>query len=47
MGKKRNLKERDHWEDRGVDGMIIHLLNKETGRKNIHWIHISQDRDQW
>jgi hypothetical protein len=36
-----NLRERDHWEDPGVDGRIIlrRILKK--------WYELTQDRDRW
>jgi hypothetical protein len=39
-------KERDHWEDQGVDGIRIDL--RETGwGGGVEWIYLSQDKDQW
>jgi hypothetical protein len=42
MGKS---KERDHFEDKGVDGITIDL--RETGWGNVEWVQLAQDRDQW
>jgi hypothetical protein len=36
------LKEGDHWEDLGVDGMD----QREIGFGNVGWIHWAQDRDR-
>jgi hypothetical protein len=38
-------KERDHWEDQGVDGIRMDL--RETGLGGVDWIRLSQDRDRW
>ena len=38
----RNLRERDHFEDSGVDGRIN---IKEVG--GMDWIELAQDRDRW
>ena len=42
-----NPRERDHLEDRGVDGKIIlqWTSNKWDGR--IDWIELAQDSDRW
>jgi hypothetical protein len=43
-----NLKGRDYLEDLDVDGMVISewILGKQDG-KNVEWLHLVQDRDQW
>jgi hypothetical protein len=33
-----NLRERDHWEDPGVDGRIF---------RGMDWMELAQDRDRW
>ena len=42
-----NPRERDHLEDRGVDGSIIlqWISKKWDGRMN--WIELAQDSDKW
>jgi hypothetical protein len=39
-------KERDHWEDRDVDGWTIlkRILERQDG---MDWIYMAQDREQW
>jgi hypothetical protein len=39
-----NLRERDHWEDSGVDGRII---LRRIFRKWDVGINLAQDRDRW
>jgi hypothetical protein len=43
----RNLRERDHLKDPGVDGRIIlkRIFEKWNGR-GIEWINLAQDRDR-
>jgi hypothetical protein len=36
--------ERDHLEDKGLDGRIILTCNFRTG---VDWIDRAQDRDKW
>jgi hypothetical protein len=37
-----NLRERDHWEDPSVDGMIIFIwINR-----SMDWIELAEDRDR-
>jgi hypothetical protein len=44
----RNLRERDHLEDPGVDGRIIIKKNlREVGLRDMDWIELAQDRDRW
>jgi hypothetical protein len=38
-------KERDHWEDQGVDGIRMDLM--EIGLGGVDWIRLSQDTDLW
>jgi hypothetical protein len=42
-----DLREGDHLEDRGVDGMIIlkWIFKKYWG--GMDWIDMAQDRDRW
>jgi hypothetical protein len=41
-------KERDHSEDRGVDGMELKwILEGLAGGGGVEWIKLSQDRDRW
>jgi hypothetical protein len=44
FGPKR--KERDRWEDQGVDGWAVlkWILERWDG---MDWIDMAQDRDQW
>jgi hypothetical protein len=37
----RNLRERHHWGDPGVDGRII------LGCGGMDWIGLARDRDRW
>ena len=41
-----NLRERDHWGDRSVDGRIIlrWILRCDVG---MDWIELAKDRDRW
>ena len=41
-----NLRERGHWEDRGVDGRIIWIFRKWDGG-GMDWIELALDRDRW
>jgi hypothetical protein len=41
------LKERDHFEDRGVDGrMGLEWILGRQARGGVEWIHLAQDWDQ-
>jgi hypothetical protein len=41
-------KERDHSEDRVVDGGDGHRMDlRETGWGSVEWIQLAQDRDRW
>jgi hypothetical protein len=42
-----NLREKDHFEDLGVDGKIIlkGIFKKLDG--GMDWIDLAQDRDRW
>jgi len=43
-----NLRERDHLEDKGVDGRIILRMDlQEVGWGGMDWIDLAQDRDRW
>ena len=39
-----NMRERDHLEDKGLDGRIILKWNF---RRGVDWIDLAQDRDRW
>jgi hypothetical protein len=39
-----NLREKDHWEDRGVDGRIIKANVQEVGCGGMDWIGLAQNR---
>jgi len=55
----KNLKRRDNSEDQEVDGKIIleWILGKqednirinfrETSWKDLNWLHLARERDQW
>jgi hypothetical protein len=43
----RNLKERDHWEDLGVNGRTVKIDLKEIGHKGVDWIDLFQEGDNW
>jgi hypothetical protein len=45
----RNLRERDHWGDPGIDGKIIRIIMdvQEVGYENMDWIELAQYRDRW
>jgi hypothetical protein len=40
----RNLRERDHLEDLGVDRR---MRVQEVGERGMDWIDLAQDRDRW
>jgi alpha-glucosidase (family GH31 glycosyl hydrolase) len=40
-----SLKERDHSEDQGMDGIRMDL--GETGCRGVKWIQLAQHRDRW
>jgi alpha-glucosidase (family GH31 glycosyl hydrolase) len=40
-----SLKEKDHLEDQGIDGIKLDL--REIGWGGVEWIHLAQDRDRW
>jgi hypothetical protein len=43
-----NLKERDHYEDTGLDGRIIlRRIFRESDVGGMDWIGLAQDRDRW
>jgi hypothetical protein len=42
-----NLKEKDHFEDLGVDGrVILNCIFKNWDGGSIHWIDLGLDRDR-
>ena len=43
----RNLRERDHLEDPGLDGRIILKLIFKSWDGGMDWIDLAQDRDRW
>ena len=44
----RNLRERDHLEDPGVDGRIIlRWILRKWDVGGLDWIDLAQDRDRW
>ena len=43
----RNLKERDHLEDIGVDVRIILKWIFKNQAGGVEWIDLAQDRDKW
>jgi hypothetical protein len=46
MGQERDsLKERDHLENQGADGMRIDI--REIGWGGVEWIQLAQDRGLW
>ena len=45
-GGARNLMERDHLEDPGVDGRIIIWIFREWDVGSMDWIDLVQDRDR-
>jgi hypothetical protein len=42
-----NLRERDHLEDRDVDGDNIKMDLQEGGCGGMDWIDLAQNRDRW
>jgi len=44
----RNLRERDHLEDTGLDGRImLRWIFRKWGFVGMDWIELAQDRDRW
>jgi hypothetical protein len=41
-----NLKERNYWDDLGIDRSIKTDLN-EIGCKGVNWIHLARDMNKW
>jgi hypothetical protein len=42
-----NLRERDHFEDQGLDGMIILRCILRKWDVGVNWIDMAQDRNRW
>jgi hypothetical protein len=42
-----NLRERDHFEDLGVDGKNIRIDLREIEWVGVYCMHLAQDSDQW
>jgi len=43
-----NLRERDYFEDTGVDGKIIYRwIFKKWDGGSIDWLDLAEDRDRW
>ena len=43
-----NLRERDHWGDAGINGMIIlRWIFRKWNVGVVDWIEVAQDRDRW
>jgi len=42
-----NVKEREHFEDPGIDVRIILKEILKIGQKGVEWIQLAQDRDKW
>jgi hypothetical protein len=41
-----NLREKDHFEDQGIDGRKL-ALQTRMGGGGMDWIDLAQDRDKW
>jgi len=41
------LKGREHLKNLGVDGNNIRMDLREIGWKDMDWMYLDQDRDQW
>jgi len=39
------LRERDHWEDVGLDGRITLKLICKNSNRSVDWIDLAQDRE--
>jgi hypothetical protein len=40
-------RERDHWEDQGVDGVDVRMHLGEVGCGDVDWIGLAKDRNRW
>jgi hypothetical protein len=41
-------KGKNHLQDQGIDGRIESKMDlRETGWRDVEWIHLAQDRDHW
>jgi len=43
----RNLRERDHLENPGINGRIISIYLQEVEREGMDWIDLAQHTDRW
>jgi hypothetical protein len=43
----KNLRQRDHLEDVGVNGRLLKLIFKMWDGWGMNWIELAQDRDRW
>jgi hypothetical protein len=41
------IRERNHLEDPGVDGMILRMGLQQVGCEGMDWIELAQDRERW
>jgi hypothetical protein len=41
-----NLRERDHFEDSGIEGRILRWIFRKMDVGGMDWIQLAQDRDR-